>query len=57
MNASEPVALFGGADPRCDELLKALLVTIHERAAGMPIPLIVGTLAILQHELIRDHGA
>ncbi len=51
------VQLFGGADHRCDELLKALLATLHERAAGMPIPLIVGTLAILQHELIRDHSA
>ncbi|UMO76008.1 hypothetical protein [Planktothrix phage Pra-JY27] len=52
---SEPPApIFGGADMRCETLLQALKSLIYERGAGLPIPSIIGTLRILEHEILKE---
>jgi hypothetical protein len=52
--ANSPVSLFGGADLRCEALLQELKAVIYDRAKGMPIPSIIGTLRILELEIIRE---
>lgn len=51
---NSPVDIFGGADLRCEALLQELKSVIYERARGMPIPSIIGTLRILELEIIRE---
>ncbi len=47
------VKLYNG-DMRCENLLQSLKESIYEQAANMPIPLIIGTLEILKHEIIKE---
>lgn len=46
--------LFGGADQRCETLFQALWDTVHERGSGLPIPLVLGVLRLLEHKIIQD---
>lgn len=55
-DATPVVALFGGADMRCDALAKAIKELIYERAMGMPLPLILGVLRIVEHELLAEQS-
>jgi hypothetical protein len=48
------VALFKG-DPRCQTLCDALLDLIYERGRGLPLPLILGVLRLVEHSLIDEH--
>lgn len=48
------IELFGGADPRCESLLQHLKDAIYDRAKGMPLPLIIGTLEILKLEILKE---
>jgi hypothetical protein len=47
-------ALRGGADPRCETLLKAIRAVLNERGCGLPMPLVIGVLRILEHELLAE---
>lgn len=49
-----PIPLHGGADMRCQALTDALLATAHERANGLPIPMILGCLRLVEHTLIQE---
>ena len=51
-----PTPLFGGADMRCEALREAVKATIYERALGLPMPLILGVLRIVEHELLTEQG-
>jgi hypothetical protein len=53
--SDEPVSLFRGGDERCQTLCDALLELIYERAASLPVPLILGVLRIVEHQIIEDH--
>lgn len=41
-------------DERCETLLQALKDLIYERAIGMPMPLIIGTIELMKHEIIKE---
>jgi hypothetical protein len=53
--SDEPALLFRGGDERCRTLCDALLEIIHERAASLPMPLILGVLRIVEHQIIQEH--
>ena len=41
-------------DERCETLCQAILALIHERGDGLPFPLIIGTLRIVEQRLFTD---
>lgn len=47
--------LSGGGDPRCETLTQAILDLLHERAAGLPVPLVLGVLRIVEHQIIAEN--
>ena len=48
--------LHGGADMRCEALREAIKAVLYERALGLPVPLILGVLRIVEHELLTEQG-
>jgi hypothetical protein len=53
--AAQVIPLFGGGDQRCQTLCDALLETIAERGHGLPLPVVLGVLRIVEHHLIASH--
>ena len=51
-----PILMFGGADPRCEALLCAIMSTIYERGKGMPFPSILGTLRLVEISLLSEQN-
>lgn len=49
------IPLFGGNDPRCGELIAAILDVIYERGKGLPFVSVLGTLRLAENELIKQH--
>ena len=50
------IQLFGG-DPRCEALERAILAVIHERGDGLPFPLVLGVLRLVEHRLMSEMDA
>jgi hypothetical protein len=49
-----PTQLFGGADMRCETLVQAMRATLYERGSGLPLPLILGAIRILEHQILKE---
>ena len=43
--------LHGGSDMRCVRPVGALHAVINERATGLPLPLVLGCLRVVEHEI------
>jgi len=41
-------------DPRAEALEAAILATIYERGEGLPFPLVLGVLKLVEHRLIAE---
>jgi hypothetical protein len=52
--SADVIPAFGGADPRCEALLQALLEVLYERGIGLPIPSILGVLRLIEDRVIKD---
>jgi hypothetical protein len=50
------IPLYGG-DKRAETLESALLEVIHERGDGLPIPLVLGVLRLIEHRLVSEAEA
>lgn len=51
---SEPVPLFGGEDPRYDELFYATIEVVRERGSGLILAGVLGVLRLVEDQLIRE---
>lgn len=49
---ASPIA--DGGDLRLGMLTTAVLALFHERAEGLPVPAILGVLAIVRHQLLTQ---
>ena len=41
-------------DPRCEQLLNAILEIVYDRGCMMPIPSILGVIDLVKIEIIKD---
>jgi hypothetical protein len=55
--ASEVVIQLFGGDKRAEALEAAILKTIYERGDGLPFPLVLGVLKLIEHRLISEADA
>ncbi len=53
-STADPIPLFGGADMRCETLVQAMRATLYERGSGLPLPLILGAIRILEHQILKE---
>jgi len=51
---SAAIARLYDGDERCETLCQAILALVHEPGDGLPFPLIIGTLRIVEHRLFTD---
>jgi hypothetical protein len=43
-------------EQRCETLLQALKNLVYERGVGLSLPLIIGTIEILKHEIYKEQN-
>lgn len=43
-----------GGDLRCETLLQTLKDVIYERGSGLPMPLIIGTIRLLEYQILKE---
>lgn len=55
--ASEVVIQLFGGDKRAEALEAAILAVIYERGDGLPFPLVLGVLKLIEHRLIAEAEA
>jgi len=55
--ASEVVIQLFGGDKRAEALEAAILKTTYERGDGLPFPLVLGVLKLIEHRLISEADA
>lgn len=48
------IPLFGGDDPRLNELMVSVLELIRERGKGLPFASVLGVVRLVEDQLIRD---
>jgi len=52
--SEQVIPLFGGGDKRAEALETAILNVIRRRGTGLPFPLVLGVLRLIEHRLIAE---
>lgn len=53
---TEKVVNLHTGDPRCEQLINAVLDTVYERGGGLTIVSILGALELVKMQMIKDVG-
>jgi hypothetical protein len=52
--SEQVIQLYGGGDKRAEVLETAILNVIRSRGNGLPLPLVLGVLKLIEHRLIAE---
>jgi hypothetical protein len=52
--SEQVIQLYGGGDKRAEVLETAILNVIRSRGNGLPFPLVLGVLRLVEHRLIAE---
>jgi hypothetical protein len=55
--SEQVIQLYGGGDKRAEVLEAAILNVIRSRGNGLPFPLVLGVLKLVEHRLISEAEA
>ena len=55
--SEQVIPLFGGGDKRAEALEVAILNVIRSRGNGLPFPLVLGVLRLVEHRLLSEAEA